>query len=88
MTKPLKGCVNDARDVRKFLMSMFNASYMYRNPTHTTHTTENWNFKSEDIKVLTDDNPMKLPTKDNILNAMKWLVKDAKAHDSLFFHCM
>ena len=88
MTKPLKGCVNDTRDVRKFLMSMFNASYMYRNPTHTTHTTENWNFKSEDIKVLTDDNPMKLPTKDNILNAMKWLVKDAKAHDSLFFHCM
>lgn len=39
--------------------------------------------------VLTDDtrDPRRLPTKANILGAMKWLVKDAKAHDSLFFHC-
>ena len=39
--------------------------------------------------ILTDDNkdPKRLPTKANILDAMKWLVKDAKAHDSLFFHC-
>ena len=39
--------------------------------------------------ILTDDtkDPKRLPTKANMLNAMKWLVKDAKAHDSLFFHC-
>ena len=39
--------------------------------------------------LLTDDSrdPNKLPTKANMLNAMKWLLKDAKAHDSLFFHC-
>ena len=39
--------------------------------------------------ILTDDNqdPRLIPTKANILGAMKWLVKDAKAHDSLFFHC-
>ena len=54
-----------------------------------THPTGNWNFKPEDIIVLTDDtqDPRRLPTKANILSAMKWLVKGAKAHDSLFFHC-
>ena len=89
MAKELNGCVNDAKNVRKFLMSMFNL------PPHniavplTAHFAGNWNFKPEDILVLTDDtkDPRKLPTKANILNAMKWLVKDAKAHDSLFFHC-
>ena len=87
--KELKGCVNDAKNVRKFLMSMSDAPYIHRSSTHTTHFTENWNFKPEDIMVLTDDNkdPRKLPTKANMLNAMKWLIKDAKAHDSLFFHC-
>jgi hypothetical protein len=50
---------------------------------------ENWNFKSEDIVVLTDDtqDSRRRPTKANILGAMKWLVKGAKARDSLFFHC-
>jgi len=50
--------------------------------------TKGWNFKSKDILVLTDDtsDPRRLPTKANILGAIKWLVKDAKAHDSLFFH--
>ena len=53
------------------------------------HPIGNWNFKSEDIMVLTDDtrDPRRLPTKANILGAMKWLVKGSKAHDSLFFHC-
>jgi hypothetical protein len=39
--------------------------------------------------VLTDDtrDSRRIPTKANIMGAMKWLVKDAKAHDSLFFHC-
>ena len=38
--------------------------------------------------ILTDDqqNPMSQPTKQNILKAMHWLVKDAKTNDSLFFH--
>jgi len=26
------------------------------------------------------------PSRKNMFDAMKWLVKDAKAHDSLFFH--
>ncbi len=38
--------------------------------------------------ILTDDqqNPMSQPTKQNILRAMHWLVKDAQPDDSLFFH--
>jgi len=67
--RELNGCVNDAKNVRQFLM-------------------KSWGFKPENIVVLTDDtrDPKRLPTKANILGAMKWLVKDAKAHDSLFFH--
>jgi len=67
--RELNGCMNDARNVRKFLIG-------------------NWGFKREDIIILTDDarDPRQLPTKANILGAMKWLVKGAKAHDSLFFH--
>jgi hypothetical protein len=61
----------------------------YHHSTHLTRPTESWGFKPENIVVLTDDtrDPKRLPTKANILGAMKWLVKDAKAHDSLFFHC-
>ena len=38
--------------------------------------------------ILTDDqkNPLSQPTKANMLRAMKWLVKDARPDDSLFFH--
>jgi len=38
--------------------------------------------------ILTDDqtDPKKRPTYDNIINSMKWLSKDAKPGDSLFFH--
>lgn len=40
--------------------------------------------------MLTDEtnDPRKLPTHDNILGAMHWLVRGAKPHDSLFLHCM
>jgi len=40
--------------------------------------------------VLTDElylNPKYMPTKQNILNALRWLVKDAQPGDCLFFHC-
>jgi metacaspase-1 len=38
--------------------------------------------------ILTDDQPNAIsqPTRENIVRAMKWLVKDAQPHDSLFFH--
>ncbi|KAJ8481693.1 hypothetical protein ONZ45_g15228 [Pleurotus djamor] len=45
-------------------------------------------FKDRDILVLTDDrhNPKYIPTRENILSAMKWLVQTANCDDSLFFH--
>ncbi|KAH8096904.1 caspase domain-containing protein [Cristinia sonorae] len=65
----LFGCVNDAKNVYRFL-----------NRHH--------HYKEQDIILLVDDskNPRQQPTKKNILDAMRWLVKDAKPNDSLFFH--
>lgn len=47
-----------------------------------------YGYKREDMVILTDDqqNPVMQPTKDNMLRAMGWLVKDARPNDSLFFH--
>lgn len=49
---------------------------------------ENFGYQRDDMVILTDDqqNPMSQPTKQNILRAMHWLVKDARPNDSLFFH--
>ncbi|PBK64313.1 hypothetical protein ARMSODRAFT_962150 [Armillaria solidipes] len=68
-SRELKGCVNDARHIRDFLM-------------------DQWGYKSEDIVMLTDDstNPRSQPTRKNMLDGMRWLIKDAQRHDSLFFH--
>ncbi|KXN84709.1 Metacaspase-1 [Leucoagaricus sp. SymC.cos] len=65
----LRGCINDARNIQRFLCSRFG-------------------YKTEDIVMLTDDaqNPRMKPTKDNIIQAMQWLVKGAAPNDSLFFH--
>ncbi|KAJ7794517.1 peptidase C14, caspase domain-containing protein, partial [Mycena olivaceomarginata] len=45
-------------------------------------------YKAEDIVVLTDDCPHARgqPTQKNILDAMEWLVANARPHDMLFFH--
>jgi hypothetical protein len=45
-------------------------------------------YKRDDIVILTDDatNPRMMPTRDNILQAMQWLVRGAQPNDSLFFH--
>ncbi|KAI0342819.1 hypothetical protein BDW22DRAFT_1428962 [Trametopsis cervina] len=65
----LKGCINDARNVQRFLCTYFG-------------------YKQDDIVMLTDDakNPRQIPTKQNIIAAMQWLVRDARPNDSLFFH--
>ena len=49
---------------------------------------ENFGYKRDDMVILTDDqqNAMSQPTKQNILRAMHWLVKNARPNDSLFFH--
>ncbi len=54
----------------------------------STYLNGNFGYAREDMVILTDDqhNPMSQPTRQNILRAMHWLVKDAKPNDSLFFH--
>ncbi|KAF8433657.1 caspase domain-containing protein, partial [Boletus edulis BED1] len=67
--RELHGCINDIKNVKRFL-------------------TRQWGFKDGDIVMLMDQttNPRQLPTRKNMIDAMKWLVKDARPHDSLFFH--
>ncbi|RIA97433.1 caspase domain-containing protein [Glomus cerebriforme] len=49
---------------------------------------ENYEFKEADMKILTDDqmDPKLIPTRENIINAIKWLVHDPQMNDSYFFH--
>ncbi|KAG5518068.1 hypothetical protein PMAC_003254 [Pneumocystis sp. 'macacae'] len=49
---------------------------------------ERYGYHIDNIVILTDDqtNPRGIPTKKNIIDAMQWLVKDAKPNDSFFFH--
>ncbi|KJA15538.1 hypothetical protein HYPSUDRAFT_149011 [Hypholoma sublateritium FD-334 SS-4] len=65
----LRGCINDAKHVRRFLI-------------------DHGGYRSRDIYLLTDDatDPQFLPTRSNMLKAMRWLVKDARQNDALFFH--
>jgi len=49
---------------------------------------ENYGFKESDMKILTDDqlDPELIPTRENIIKAIKWLVHDPQMNDSYFFH--
>lgn len=74
----LRGCVNDARNVRDFL-----AKHGYHpsdillltdEPPKGTKEGDGWDRKM-------------VPTREVIIRAMKWLVRGARKDDSLFFHC-
>ncbi len=49
---------------------------------------ERYGYKREDMVILTDDqqDPRMIPTKENILRAMSWLVRGAQPNDALFLH--
>ncbi|KAI9508466.1 peptidase C14, caspase domain-containing protein [Russula earlei] len=49
---------------------------------------EHHRYPHSDILLLTDHNPdpRSQPTRENLLNAMRWLVEDAQADDALFIH--
>lgn len=49
---------------------------------------ERFGYNPADIVVLTDDtrDPRKLPTRENIIGAMQWLVQGAQRDDALFLH--
>ncbi|PCH42528.1 peptidase C14 [Wolfiporia cocos MD-104 SS10] len=65
----LKGCINDAHNMRNFLVREYGYQY-------------------DDIVMLTDDqaNPRSTPTRANLIDAVRWLVRDAQPNDSLFLH--
>lgn len=43
-----------------------------------------YNFNEQDMVILTDNqtNPQNMPTKQNIVRAMQWLVHDSRPNDS------
>jgi len=45
-------------------------------------------YEEENMRVLTDDaeDPEAMPTKENMIDGMNWLVEDAAPDDALFFH--
>lgn len=49
---------------------------------------ERYGYRREDMVILTDDqrDVMYHPTRENIINAMRWLVNGAMPNDSLFLH--
>lgn len=65
----LRGCINDVKNMSRFLNEYFGYSY-------------------DDMVILTDDQRelARIPTRENIIRAMQWLVKDARPNDSYFFH--
>lgn len=49
---------------------------------------ERYGYRPDDMVVLTDDakNSRQIPTKANMIAAMRWLVQGAQPNDALFFH--
>ncbi|KAH9058348.1 peptidase C14 [Lactarius vividus] len=47
---------------------------------------ESFDFEWGNMQILTDDQPGNLPSKANILAAMRWLVEGARTGDNLFFY--
>ncbi|KAK0475416.1 caspase domain-containing protein [Armillaria novae-zelandiae] len=62
----LRGCIQDAKNIRALLMKN--------------------GYKDEDIKLLTDETDNITPTRDNVLDALSWLVDGVSSDDSLFIH--
>lgn len=66
----LNGCINDVHNVHRWLAS------------------QGFPQDPNSLVILTDDRPEPQfrPTRDNMLNAMRWLVGGTQEGDSLFFH--
>ncbi|QLG70449.1 hypothetical protein HG535_0A03880 [Zygotorulaspora mrakii] len=74
-------------------INYFNSQNQLRGCINDAHNmfnflTTRYGYRREDIVMLTDDqqDPIRIPTRDNIIRAMQWLVKNAQPNDSLFFH--
>lgn len=85
----LKGCHNDANNLAQFIQSESRTRRGARWLTPLCSATGNFGYDRNNIRILLDDENARrdtLPTKQNILNAMAWLVKGASPGDALFFH--
>ena len=89
MPNELYGCINDARNVQRFLLRSPFSAFLPKIAVGSWWCCAGNGYKHDDIMILTDDatDPNLRPTRTNILRAMHWLVTGARAHDSLFFHC-
>ncbi|OUM65931.1 hypothetical protein PIROE2DRAFT_20247 [Piromyces sp. E2] len=67
----LSGCINDVQHIKEVITTKFGFS-----------------DTPDKMVILTDDqkDPTKIPTRKNMLNAMRWLVQGCRPGDSLFFH--
>jgi len=67
----LSGCINDVHCIKEVITTKFG-----------------FIDSPDKMVVLTDDqkDPLKKPTRKNMINAMKWLVQGCRPGDSLFFH--
>ena len=85
----LLGCVNDAKNVRRFLNRMWSSTLMSTDSDLLMSFPERYGYHERNIRMLTDDasDPRSFPTRKNIIRAMEWLVRDAQPNDSLFLHC-
>ncbi|KAI5825808.1 hypothetical protein K523DRAFT_96983 [Schizophyllum commune Tattone D] len=66
----LKGCIKDALRMRDYLL-------------------DHENFSEDNIRLLVDEAtsiPHLMPTRQNILEAIRWLVEGAQENDTLVFH--
>jgi hypothetical protein len=69
--RPLRGCVNDAQNIRKFITQRFG----FRDAPDSL------------IMLTDDQSdPTRRPTKANMIRAMQWLIQGAQPGDSLFLH--
>ncbi|KAF4566227.1 hypothetical protein EYR36_011642 [Pleurotus pulmonarius] len=98
----LKGCINDAWRVRDFLVDShgFKAQDILMladdapDPSIDTRSMNSRSRSKNDsrdlsrsqFRALNSRSKVQKPTRENILQAMKWLVGNPKQDDSLFFH--
>lgn len=83
----LKGCANDARGMKEFIVREYPVDVAVEYSI-AQYITEYYGFHASNVLLLTDDDRRNvLPTRREIFRALSWLIKGARKDDSLFFHC-
>eukprot|EP00834_Sanchytrium_tribonematis_P005262 NODE_306_length_10184_cov_0.912246.p3 type:complete len:342 gc:universal NODE_306_length_10184_cov_0.912246:6381-7406(+) len=86
----LKEISKDAKRKALFIgINYFGSKAELRGCINDVNNIKEWvtkNYNISETKVLTDDNKTEMPTKENMINAFKWLVAGASPGDALFFH--